>query len=312
LQLNGSDLVAKVRLRANKLIRGLDGPPFALDCQSVRDAAAITHIVQPHKLRVHGRVFWRDTGYVIEIKSTLPPSRRVFTLGHEIAHTFFMRPQEGAVSQRIDSSTEAFAEDNQEEYLCDLAAAEMLMPAAALLNRRRICTPDEMSAPENAFLRRVIEYKPSARSVILLAREFGTSLATTARRFAEMDVWSCHIGFWAANENGNPEFQSGYSGRTKVGIPRGFVAPPRSVVGVVAVRRKRAEGWSESGLMSQMGDTHGKVYMEAVPISDNRVLSVILLEPSPESLVAASDKRLKGSLAQSSLRFSRRTPSGRF
>jgi len=298
-----SELIAKVRLRANNLIRGLEGPPFALDCKSIRDAADITRIVHARRLRVHGRVFWENSGYVIEVKGTLGPARLAFTLGHEIAHTFFMQPTDGVVSQRVDMATETFAIDNQEEYLCDAAAAEMLMPAAALLNRRHLCTPKDLAAPENAFLNRVLAYKPSARSVVALARDFGTSLAATSRRFAEMDAWSCHIGFWKPNDAGHVEFQSGYlSGSTKVGIPTGFVASRLSIVAAVAARRKRAEGSSDIGLSDRIGEPYGKAYVEAVPISDGRVLTVAVLEPAPESLVSAFDGAHKRN-PQTSLRF---------
>jgi Zn-dependent peptidase ImmA (M78 family) len=298
--------ITEVRLRANKLISGLEGPPFALDCKTIRDAAEITRIVHARTLRAHGRVFWEESGYVIEIKGTLGPARRAFTLGHEIAHTFFMQPSDGVVSQRVDMVTEAFAVDDQEEYLCDAAAAEMLMPAAALLNRRQLCTPNDLAAPENAFLNRVLTYKPSARSVVALARDFGTSLAATSRRFAEMDAWSCHIGFWKPNDTGHVEFQSGYlSGSTKVGIPAGFVASRLSIVAAVAAGRKRAEGWSNIGLSDRIGEPYGKAYVEAVPIGDDRVLTVTVLEPAPESLVSAFDGARKKT-PQTSLRFRKR------
>lgn len=303
-----SDLIADVKLRANSLIKRLEGPPFVLDCASVRDEAGIVRIVQRRTLRVHGRVFWEDSGYVVEVRATLGAARRAFTLGHEIAHTFFMTPNESSASERVDVGTETFAEDNKEEYLCDVAAAEMLMPAAALLNRRKMCSPAEMAAPENAFLRGVVEYKPSARSVLALADEFGTSLSATSRRFAEMDAWSCHIGFWKPTEDGGTEFQFGYTPkRTKIGIPKGFVAPPLSIVGRVALRRKRAEGWSDIGLIAQGGELVGKTYVQSVPISDGRVLSVAVFERFPELLVAEFDKRRSKPSTQSTLRF-RKTP----
>jgi Zn-dependent peptidase ImmA (M78 family) len=270
----------------------------------VRDKAGIVRIVQPHTMRVHGRVFWQDSGYVVEVKRTLGAARRAFTLGHEIAHTFFMTPNESTVSERVDVGTETFAEGNQEEYLCDVAAAEMLMPAAALLSRRKMCSPAEMMAPENAFLRGVVEYKPSARSILALACEFGTSLSATSRRFAEMDAWSCHIGFWKQTDDGRTEFQFGYTPkRTRIGIPKGFCANPLSIVSRVSMRRKCAEGWSNIGLIGQAGEPVGKTYVQSVPINDGRVLSVAVFERFPELLVAEFDRRRSKPSTQASLRF---------
>lgn len=288
----GPDCEESVRLRAIALVRRLSGPPFNLNCAPVREATRISRIVATGKLHAHGRVTWKGDGYVVELKASLAAGRKAFTLGHEIAHTFFMKPDTAHTSQRTDDVTGGFSTDQREEYLCDIAASEMLMPAAALLKPGTICSPDELALPENSFLLRALEYRPSALSVLALAREFGTSLAATARRVAEMGLWSCHVGFWVLRED-CVEFSHGFASPTLGSkVLRGFKALPSSVVGVAALRKTRTKGWSDIGLVGPHDSANGKVYADAVPIGGGRVLTVAVLEAGAEHLVAGFEKKL--------------------
>ena len=62
------ELIAAVKLHAAELIRGLKGPPFDLDSDSVRKTAAIGSIQPASDIRADGRVFWNPSGYVIQSK----------------------------------------------------------------------------------------------------------------------------------------------------------------------------------------------------------------------------------------------------
>jgi uncharacterized protein DUF955 len=284
-------LIDAVKLHAVELIRGLKGPPFDLESELVQRTAAIGAIRPSRDISADGRIFWDPSGYVIQLKSTLDPSRRAFTLGHEIAHTFFFNCDRG-VSQRTDPTTETFSEQKPEEYLCDVAAAEMLMPAAALIDPRRFSTPETMARPENSFLRRVISYRPSAKSLVALAREFRTSLSATAWRFVQMGMWSCHVGFWNSGGDKHPSFVSGYASRSlNLRISRGYEAHERSIVSCAARERHVVQGWSDIGLLSVAGEPQGKAFVQALPMRGGRLITMAVFEPAPEHLVAAFDRR---------------------
>jgi Zn-dependent peptidase ImmA (M78 family) len=298
------DPVRAVRLRANNLISGLDGPPFELDCDAIRAAANIGEIRRTPQLSALGRIFWNEANYVIELKNTSSPGQLAFTLGHEIGHTFFMKPGEERAPRRSDSVTESFAVDKREEYLCDVAAAEMLMPAGALITGVGSYSSSESSGPANSFLNRVSRCGPSARSVLALANEFGTSLTATARRFAEMGLWSCHVGLWKAKSKGTPEFSSGFvSGRSKLNVPKGYSAPERSVVAAASIRGHCVEGRSNIGLVSNIGEPYGPAYTQAMPLGEKFVLSVSVFERTPEILVATYEKSSARPTKQTEFRF---------
>lgn len=72
-----------------------------------------------------GSIHFDGGHFVVRLRrSDLPPRRR-FTLAHEIVHTFFRTNGRG----RVDQEVMRFARDG-EEHLCDVGAAELLMPAA--------------------------------------------------------------------------------------------------------------------------------------------------------------------------------------
>lgn len=109
--------------------------------------------------------------YLIDLNKSHPESRRRFTCAHEIGHTFFFD-----LDDEIDTRARLQIEDGNltnvnsnrhEEYLCNVAAAEILMP-------------------RRAFTARLDSAGPSAKNIITLSRQFKTSLWATARRMVEI------------------------------------------------------------------------------------------------------------------------------
>lgn len=66
---------------------------------------------------------------------------------------------------------------DEEEYLCDAAASELLMPSPM-------------------FDRDVRNSGPTVSSLFELARSYGTSLQATAIRFVQTRIWNCSFLFW--------------------------------------------------------------------------------------------------------------------
>jgi hypothetical protein len=119
-------------------------------------------------LRTEGR---GKTGGIILYNPDRPAGRIAFSLGHEIAHTFFPTSSGGARFRGMCSSDSR--EANELERLCDLGAAELLMP--------------------------IDEFRESAgrdwslAQVPRLAQQFGSSFEASAFRLA-----SAHPGVAAA------------------------------------------------------------------------------------------------------------------
>ena len=71
-----------------------------------------------------GCILFEGDRLVIQVRARDPETRRRFTVCHEICHTFF--PALGA--RRVDETVGEFSEADPIEYLCDVGAAELLMP----------------------------------------------------------------------------------------------------------------------------------------------------------------------------------------
>lgn len=118
-----------------------------------------------------GSIRWdhEHAGYVIRISTKFHPSRRPFTLAHEINHVFFLKAS--GERSRLDRSVGEHHEVGAgsaitEEALCDLGAAELLLPFDRL--RPWLSSPIDMAA------------------VGQVATDFGTSVESTARRLLSL------------------------------------------------------------------------------------------------------------------------------
>jgi Zn-dependent peptidase ImmA (M78 family) len=99
----------------------ISGPPF--DPRKYAEALGIL-IHEKENMALDGILSRSKKGrFVITLKKNVNPSRKNFTIAHEVAHTFFFdllnKTQYRGRSNKFDP---------QEERLCDIAAAELLMP----------------------------------------------------------------------------------------------------------------------------------------------------------------------------------------
>jgi Zn-dependent peptidase ImmA (M78 family) len=123
-------------------------------------------------MQADGIISLKDRGgYLIDVNKSHPENRRRFTIAHEIGHTFFF-DLEGELTARsrlqvADSNLTDIQTNRYEEYLCNLAAAEILMPA-------------------KAFSAKVHSAGPTAKTIITLSRLFKTSIWATSRRVLEL------------------------------------------------------------------------------------------------------------------------------
>jgi hypothetical protein len=143
--------------------------PMVASFQGVREIEAV---VMPQA----GRLVPRGDGLVIQVNADHTLGKRNFTIGHEIGHTFL--PDYQARPRLIeDLATGLYEHGSEEEHLCDIAAAELLMPMALFR---------PLAAARGFDLATVAE----------LAQTFDASREATAIRLVETDLWPCALAIW--------------------------------------------------------------------------------------------------------------------
>lgn len=153
-----------VRRRARRLVDralrlGWDGPPFDLDLLA---SVAGYRVVYTDVLGEDQDGCIDAVACRILVSSRLSLSRQRFTLAHELAHTLL--PDFGSVVRRhATSAGEQWSEQSPVEQICQVGAAELLMPLAAF-------QAASASAPV------------SIDGIATLAHLFGASFEAAARR----------------------------------------------------------------------------------------------------------------------------------
>jgi len=133
--------------------------------------------VQVGDIKESGRLTpLKEGGYRIEIRASDPQGRRSFSFAHEIGHLLMPNYQIHPVP-KVDACTGEFSLQNEEEYFCDMAAANLLLPDTIL---RRRCS----------------EIAPSIDALIGLANEFEASIEAVALRVDHLSAWDCTPVVW--------------------------------------------------------------------------------------------------------------------
>jgi len=113
------------RIQELRLQHQIEGPPF--DPKSYAEALGVSVDICD-ELSVDGKLSKSDAGRLrIQLKRQRSVERMRFTLAHEVAHALFYDDLE-LFDQNADGHRALVPYDDEEERLCDRAAAEMLMP----------------------------------------------------------------------------------------------------------------------------------------------------------------------------------------
>ena len=122
-----SDPVEAMRTKAAALIERceLDGPP--IDHEMVASFRGIQE-VRPAKMKESGALIPLAQGeFLVLVNERDSKPRQRFSCKHEISHTLFPNYIQNP-SKKSDMSVGEYGIDAEEEYLCDVGAAELLMP----------------------------------------------------------------------------------------------------------------------------------------------------------------------------------------
>lgn len=159
----GGDPIAKIRRSAEDLVlralqEGWQGPPY----DPFRLAEILKIRVAPRSDIYEARIVKGDGARpVIEFNPNKPPSRVRFSVAHEIAHTLF--PDFLDRSRYRAAGESRKGDDWQLELLCNVGAAEILMPTGSFPDLK----PGELNVERLMELRR--EFGVSAEAVFIRA-----------------------------------------------------------------------------------------------------------------------------------------------
>ena len=176
---------------------GLDQPPF-----DPRILASFRNVIEVRRVPMTSaaRLVPDGAALRIEVNEDHSTGRQNFSADHEVSHTLMP----GYTGEGIDDEeTGAFPSNQEEEYLCDVGAAALLLDPRWLRPLAR-------------------EAGPSLATLSDLAVTFAASLEATARQLASLDLWPCAFVFWEEGlrkEERVPAGQRVLPGLTMLGGP---------------------------------------------------------------------------------------------
>ena len=97
--------------------------------------------IQKTAMRSAGELVWtphQDNEFLILVNEDHPLQRQNFSICHELGH-LLMPNYDPSVGRHVDWETMRWNPEEEEEYLCDVAAAEILMPRRIFKPRLRAC-----------------------------------------------------------------------------------------------------------------------------------------------------------------------------
>lgn len=133
----GRDPHEIVEAQAQRLLSEAHQDQLPVDVETIASFLGIKRRLGQYEFA--GRIFAEPSGQlVMDLTTNDHPARRRFTCGHEIIHTVFpgfSREARYRVDATVGNHTR---ERNEEEFLCDLGAAELLLPRGLLSDRYNI------------------------------------------------------------------------------------------------------------------------------------------------------------------------------
>lgn len=121
---------------ARKLLEDAGQSSLPIEVEAIASLKGVRRRVGEHDFA--GRIYVEPDGQlVMDLNSTHNENRRRFTCAHELMHTGFPDFEEEE-RYRLDTTVGANPVNREEEYLCDLGAAELLMPAELIIDEYRL------------------------------------------------------------------------------------------------------------------------------------------------------------------------------
>jgi hypothetical protein len=214
----------------------------------------------------------------VDVNSSHPPERQRFTCGHEIGHTFFFELdplRQGTAFRLQESSLENLPRRSDEEYLCNLLAAEILLPFGHFYAQLELLGLSSGSLPT-------------------LARRFAVSLQAVSRRLAQLSEAKLAVVLWE-QDPGTGAYRSvweaGHVGRDRF-LDRLEVQSCDPLFRLFQAQR----AFSQRCWVS-LGGPADCYFADGIPLrhgAAQRFLTVFVLREHPERVITRRTALLKG------------------
>lgn len=179
-------ILKRTRQLVNQLIgkRGNDKPPFLPE--EYASVQGINNIVREDLGEVSGMLLRFHDGHIIKVNKKHNLARQNYSLAHEIAHNLLRDLKISLNTDSISYRTfnpqahriaKSKTISRARERLCDIAAAELLMP-------------------ESVFIKYLSGFGTSIHSIEHLASIFRVSIRAAAQRVAEVSIEPCVAMIW--------------------------------------------------------------------------------------------------------------------
>jgi hypothetical protein len=178
---------------------GKTDPPFQSPFDNCYSYARLVRIpVVERSIGCDGILATIGERFIIEVRRTLDPGRKNFTVCHEVGHAEILRRArdwEHRKQRKQRRATHEEMANGEEEKLGDLFAVNLLMP-------------------RSVFESHASALAPGRTSLSILADRFATSFETTARRITDLGLWPC-VFFWSVPKES-------FNGRLFLDIKRSY------------------------------------------------------------------------------------------
>ena len=170
----GRDYEYLAELKARELVQRVGINFIPVDLNKYADSLGIDIQVVPLREEVSGRLF-KDAGkWKIFVNSIHITPRQRFTVAHEISHLLLEEFTESAEREILARNLNQYSGKTKEEILCDISAAELLMP-------EKLFEPDVRKSDIGFdWIRK-------------LADRYQSSLTSTGLRYAQYSPFPCAL-----------------------------------------------------------------------------------------------------------------------
>ena len=223
-----------------------------------------------------------EDGFRVDLCKYHGKARQNFSITHEIAHTFLIEHEPFLRAPKREKGIGESSNYGVVERLCDIAAAELLLP-------------------ESLFAKDVWQCGPSLDSIVYLSARYCASLSATAWRFAEMGFWKCYFVVWGLGER---EGSNSVSLRVRALFRSQYASPiSKSEVAVASQSTTVHCALSTNSIVKGrdymvLGGEPQEYYVESMKLGrgdSGQVLSMVLLQPDAEYVAS---RRRNGSQYQ--------------
>lgn len=228
------DAISAIISRARRLVldameQGWSGPPYNPFTLAEMTGKKVLPTEEVLDARTHSD---SERRYTIEFNPERPAARIRYSIAHELGHTLF--PDCAAAIRNRATHQEMRGDDWQLEFLCNMAAAEILMPFGTL--------------------QEALSTRPSVGSVLDLRRKYLVSCEAVINRLIRLTPYPC-TAFLARRDPTKPRYFIEYNIPSaalheRLSIYRGFMLPPSSraaeCIAIGTTEREEA-AWISSG-----------------------------------------------------------------